>query len=550
LDVVDADGSFEVAASEVALEPRVENLHAAIETLYGDRAAAVLSNLRALRQPVASAAGKLARIKSTVSQLRGHDFTIADSVDVKFGELIDDRSPDFPAPIETGRPMFLFGAQGRDKGTYPDMGIRTWGPYMYMHHSRSSPVIAVVCESRHRGTVEQFVDALCNGFPDALWQGTPSHNPYRGGLQGKFRLTKIRLEYEECAGATAEHYRAAAKRLLERLARTPDLALVQIREAFMDLPPNDNPYFVTKALFMSASVPTQAVRIEKIDGDVSGLPYLLNNVALASYAKLDGIPWVISTRGTTTHELVIGIGYTEVSTGRMEARNRYVGITTVFQGDGRYLVWGITREVPADDYADELLRTLRGAIRHVQSENGWEAGDKVRLICHVYKRLKNSEVDAIKALVRELLEGNYAVEFAFLDVSTFHPYRLMAPSQRGVRGRGKGVPDRGVCLQLDKRRVLLHMTGPGDLKTNDQGLPKPLLIELHPDSDLTDLAFLSRQVYHFTFASWQSFFPASEPVTISYSRMIANLLGSLRLVRGWDSTILSVGGLRERRWFL
>ena len=105
-------------------------------------------------------------------------------------------------------------------------------------------------------------------------------------------------------------------------------------------------------------------------------------------------------------------------------------------------------------------------------------------------------------------------------------------------------------MQLDKSRGLLHLTGPGDVKTEEQGLPQPLLVELHSESSFTDMTYLLRQIYHFTYMSWQSFFPATEPVTIKYSRLIARLLGNLNLVTGWDSTVLSVGSLRDRRWFL
>src|SRR5690606_2767414 len=114
-----------------------------------------------------------------------------------------------------------------------------------------------------------------------------------------------------------------------------------------------------------------------------------------------------ATPKLTTHELVVGIGSTEVSRDRLGEKKRYVGITTVFQGDGRYLVWGLTREVEFEDYAKALLENLRTTIRYVQQHNGWEEGDKVRLVCHVYKRLKDSEVDAVKALVHSLIDDKY-----------------------------------------------------------------------------------------------------------------------------------------------
>src|SRR5690606_32065846 len=110
--------------------------------------------------------------------------------------------------------------------------------------------------------------------------------------------------------------------------------------------------------------------------------------------------------------------------------------------------------------------SLRTTIRYVQQHNTWQDGDKVRLICHVYKRLKDSEVEVIKALVNELVNDRFEVEYAFLDISERHPYYIFDPFQQGEvywdgrmsRTKGRGVPERGLCLQLDKLRGLLHLT--------------------------------------------------------------------------------------------
>jgi len=259
-----------------------------------------------------------------------------------------------------------------------------------------------------------------------------------------------------------------------------------------------------------------------------------------------------------THELVVGLGYTEVSEGRFGLRSRFVGITTVFQGDGRYLVWGQTREVEFENYADALLASLKTTIDSVRKENNWQPCDRVRLVFHVYKPLKHVEIDAIKQLVQDLLQGQHEVEFAFLDISRFHDFALFDPSQDGVtyfaEGRrlhkGVGVPLRGICLQLDERSALLQLTGPKEVKTSEQGLPRPLRLTLHPESDFRDLTYLARQVYSFSYLSWRSYFPAIEPVSITYSRLIANALGNLRSVPNWNSTFLTAGPLRSRMWFL
>lgn len=557
--LVDSAGDEDITTDAAYLEPRQENIDAIIETLYGRKSVEIIQAVSNLRQEVVSSTGRLRLAKQTLDQLRQRRLNIAGEIEVQLGDLLDDLASRFPDLITTQRPGFLFGAQGRNSAGQPDAGIRNFGPYMFMQHTRNTPTVGVVCEARHRGTVEQFLQLLRNGVPEESWRGQ-GDNPFRGGLIGKFRLGRINFEFETVGGTSAGDYRAAARRLLNRLHDAPDLSFVQIRREFVQLSANDNPYFAAKAAFMAADVPVQAVFLDNMRQNAPQLPYILNNVALACYAKLEGTPWVISTKGTTTHELILGIGSAEVSEGRLGDRERYVGITTVFQGDGRYLISNQTREVTFEDYPAALLDTLRATIRHVQLQNGWEAGDRVRLICHVFKRLRDAEVDTIKLLVRELIDDRFSVEFAFLDISSSHSYRLFAPKQPGVwyfdrderakRLRGTGIPERGVCLQLDRRRVLLHLVGPNDVKLGKQGLPQPLLLELHQHSDFTDMAYLARQAYHFIYASWKTFTPATEPVTILYSRLIANLLGNLRQVQGWNSTALTVGGLRGRCWFL
>ncbi|MEX2487992.1 MAG: Piwi domain-containing protein [Pseudomonadales bacterium] len=399
--------------------------------------------------------------------------------------------------------------------------------------------------------MEQFAKALRDGIDD-------DNGRFSGGLVGKFRLTNMRFHFVEIASDTAESYANAATRALEELPQTPAMALVQVREAHKQRLSGQNPYFVAKSRFMRAGVPVQAVRMETIEQDY-GRAFKLNNLGLAAYAKIGGVPWVISTRGVATHELVIGIGATEVGGSRLGDRTRYVGITTLFQGDGRYLVWETTREATFETYPQALLESLRKSIRFVQAQNKWESGDNVRLVFHVYKPLKRVEIETVKELVQEML-GDYAVEFAFLDISHHHPFQIFDPTQKGVAYRSQGTrqkalkgiyaPQRGTAMLLGPRTALLQLVGANEVKTWGQGLPRPLLLELHPDSDFSDLTYLVRQAFHFSFMSWRSFFPSHEPVTILYSHWIANLLGNLKTVPGWDGSALNLMRDRRAMWFL
>lgn len=548
-----------IAAADMLVEARRETLEAATLALYPSAADAALKALRRMRAPYVSGNGKLKKIRRTIEELNkssqnakegSFNLRFGGGLEVQFGPLLDQSSPQFPKKLETSRPTILIGASGHDQDTQPDRGIKRHGPFQYTQNPVNDPMIAVLCDKTARGRMEQFARALRDGID--------GNGRFSGGLVGKFRLTSIRFHFVDIDGDMAESYANAATRALEELPQTPAMALVQVREAHKQRMPGQNPYFVAKSRFMRAGVPVQAVRLETIEQEY-GRVFKLNNLGLAAYAKIGGVPWVISTRGVATHEMVIGIGATEVGGSRLGDRTRYVGITTLFQGDGRYLIWETTREATFDAYPHALLESLRKSIRFVQAQNKWEAGDNVRLVFHVYKPLRRVEIETVKELVQEMLK-EYTVEFAFLDVSRHHPFQIFDPKQKGVRYRSpetrqyklKGIyaPKRGTAMLLGPRTALLQLVGANEVKTWGQGLPRPLLLELHPDSDFSDLTYLVRQAFHFSFMSWRSFFPSHEPVTILYSRWIANLLANLKAVPGWDGSALNLMRDRRAMWFL
>ena len=343
-DVRDGSNNTWVDAADVMVEARQETLEAVTHALYPSKADRALSELSRIRAPFLSGDGKLQRIRQMVNGLNESARALSDKslnlrfgggLSVEFGPLLVQSNHRFPRLIGTSRPPMLFGASGYNQHTQPDNGIRQHGPFQYAHNTINDPTIVVLCNRAVRGRMEQFAKSLRDGIGG-------NNGLFTGGMVGKFRLTNVQFHFVEVNEDTGLGYADAVGRALEELPQVPALALVQVREAHKRIVATENPYYVAKSHFMSSGVPVQAVRLETIDNS-QGREYSLNNLALAAYAKIGGIPWVISAPGVATHELVIGIGSTEVGRRRLGGRTRYVGITTLFQGDGRYLVWETTR---------------------------------------------------------------------------------------------------------------------------------------------------------------------------------------------------------------
>jgi len=459
----------------------------------------------------------------------------------------------FPATsCETGA-VYVFD-HGTHTTTWHDKGLCDHGPYDQRTFTPTRPEIAVICQARYRGETEQFVRKLLDGMPSVL--DAKGRAPFGQGFQRKYCLDKCQLEFFEAESETPEAYRKAIGRAVQaatdRNAKW-NLALIQIEERFHLLRGDDNPYLVSKGSLLLHGIPSQEVEIETMGKPDLALTYILNNVGLACYAKLGGVPWLLQANRGIAHELVIGLGSASLGSGRLSERNRIVGITTVFTGDGNYLLENRTRAVPMDEYPGVLLEALRTSIGQARQSLNWQPRDAVRLVFHAFKPFRMEQIDSVAEVVHDF--GDYDLQFAFVHVEENHPYLLFDEAQAGVwdsqskSRKGQSAPTRGYWLKLNDYESLLVLTGAREVKRPEDGLPTPLLLRLDKASTFRDIRYLTRQVYHFSCHSWRSFFPAPMPITILYSELIAGLLGGLGEMKKWDPQAL-LGPIGRTRWFL
>lgn len=304
-----------------------------------------------------------------------------------------------------------------------------------------------------------------------------------------------------------------------------------------DLPDTENPYLHSKALLLMAGVATQHARLSKITSAPGSLQYILQNISIALYAKMKGIPWTVDHDLTVADELVIGIGTAEISGSRLEERQRFVGITCVFRGDGNYLLGQLSREASYAEYPQVLRDSTRDIIGEIKRRNGWQPGDTVRIVFHAARPPRHVD---FALLMREAVHAagdSQHVEFAFITVSHEHPFALFDPAQPGKRTargpKGTFAPDRGLIVQTKRYSRLISTSGVSLVKRAELPLPRPLHVHLHRHSTFTDLHYLAEQVLKFTALSWRSTQPAADPVTIYYSELIARQLARLKAVPDW-----------------
>jgi hypothetical protein len=532
---------------------------ACLAAAFGARAGAVESALDRQLATLRAGPSKLERLRSALKGLNSLGLELLPGVPVKIGQFRSEehdanQSIKFPTVAVAPKPVFIFHPNNQQTHNWSDGGLQQFGPLDADVFTPKSPRVCVICQRDKQGQVESFLNKFRDGIP-----ATGSNRAaFAQGFVRKYRLQEMKVEFFLADNGTPAAYQKAIRQALAvqdqkgQGQRWWHLAMVQIEESFHNLTGEANPYLLAKADFLTADIPVQEFEIETATQWDGQLQWSLNNMALATYAKLGGVPWRVQANRALTHELVFGLGSAVISDGVFGSKDRMVGITTVFSGDGCYWLSNLSRSVPFEEYRDSLLNSLRATVAQVRADMNWQKGDAIRLVFHSFKPFKDTEAEAVKEVMTEL--GEFDVQYAFLHVVEDHPYLLFDRGQEGIRrsgqsAKGEFTPQRGLYFQLSAREVLMTLTGPNDLKRPEDGLPFPVLLRLHRSSTFDDVIYLANQLYVFANLSWRSFFPSSTPVTILYSQLIANLLGQLHRIPRWNPNTM-LGRIGRTRWFL
>lgn len=460
--------------------------------------------------------------------------------------FISNASEAFPSCKSLSKPYLIFDTSGNKTDNWNQRGLNRYGPVNWERFPSRKLNIAVICQAKHQGEVEKFIKKFLDGIQTTIADI---------GFIQRFRLDIPYIQIFTTPSEKSSSYKMACAEAIDHatsIGRHWDLTLIQINESFHELQSNENPYLVCKAFFLAKNIAVQQFELETILQNDRNLAYSINNIGVACYAKVGGIPWVLPVHQVISHELVIGIGsYVASKESRFGKYRKYIGVTTVFSSDGRYILESRTRAKLFEEYLPELLSTLERAITDVKMKDGWNEYDRVRLIFHVFKPLSYIEINAVRELV-EKLKLPY-VDFSFISVTEDHPYLLFDESQEGVKSYGhkKGVfvPERGLMVKLSNNEVLLQLTGSNELKQWTDNHPSPLLIKLHDNSTFRDIDYLAGQIFDFSCLSWRTLLPSPTPITILYSDLIAKNLLMLKDISGWSIEDM-LGPIGRTRWFL
>lgn len=415
------------------------------------------------------------------------------------------------------------------KGTFvePKKAIKQskYGPYSKDKFRDVQIGVAMLCPAVYRQTGERFYKA----FQKGLGAYKPFGSVY--GLSCHYHPIKIfSLETD------ADAYRAAALELVREVDQTKAdlwLCFLFIEDRFKQLLIHDNPYFVGRAILLSNQILVQSVTVEKARQRDRDLQWILDSIAVQSYAKLGGTPWTIATEHSEP-EIVIGIGEARMS--GAEGSEQVFGFATVFNQNGAYLWTGFGQPVTGfENYVVSLRDRVK---RSIEDYSRIEGVSPKRLVIHLYKPPgKRTEAWAIETALTELGSN---IECAIVHVDHNTDFRVFDSQRTDLKPEGRLV------MYIDDYQRLVVLSG----REVSWIPPRVARLRLSPQSTYRDLNTLTQQVYNFTKVNWAGFQPNNVPVTIKYPAQLAQKYASLEQLDGDWYSLITGGFLLEKAWFI
>jgi len=264
--------------------------------------------------------------------------------------------------------------------------------------------------------------------------------------------------------------------------------------------------------------------------NTQNLQFTLENIALASYAKIGGIPWTISTE-KEENVLLMGISRTKDDNGFL------VGFITIFSYNGDFLLLNSAAPVVEwEKYLEHLSKLIIDSIKEYEMKRG----EPSKIILHISKRPGKKELEAVQ---KALQDFGHDIPYALIHLNEYSNFRIFDSTHPTY------IPPKGLLVRLSSLEVLIVNRGRLNGWTK-VGMPRVLNVRMDKRSTVNASEFLdlAKNVHDLCYVNWRGFNAKSIPITLNYSKLIATMIKNIG-AKKWND-LVTKGKLRDKSWYL
>jgi hypothetical protein len=291
-----------------------------------------------------------------------------------------------------------------------------------------------------------------------------------------------------------------------------------------------NHYYFLKYNFIKNNLALQVVNYRKL-GERNSLKWSTSNVALAMFAKMGGIPWVV--KPSNNNCLILGVGSSHKRDEKTGIVTKYFAYTVCLDSSGLYK----TLEVLADETSEiNYLENLKSNLVKMLTDG--RLGNYKTCVLHLPFKIKQKEIVAISEAIHQINN----IDFVAIKVNLDNKYF-------GYSYHNTLVPYESSFVKLSRNEYLVWFEGLlYGKEVVDKRLSNPVHIEflnLENSKGFDERNYL-QDVLNLSGANWRGFNAKSIPISIYYSQIIAKYTEAFEKIEGYEENSIS----NDKPWFL
>ncbi|NDV67687.1 Piwi domain-containing protein [Dysgonomonas sp. 25] len=402
-------------------------------------------------------------------------------------------------------------------------GIRNFGPYKNIGQE---VMFAFIFEDRFKS----FANELYLSLTGKLNPGTFPGLEQMFGIDINVKNVK-QIKIEDYSNNSLLKVVDTVKNLQE-INNDKKVIGIYIEDCAIDIEdiPASNHYYYLKYNFIKNDLPLQVINYRKL-GERNSLKWSTSNIALAMFAKIGGIPWVV--KPSNKNCLILGIGSSHKKNRDTGEISKYFAYTVCLDSSGLYK----TLEVLADEtsessYLQKLTSNLVNILKDSQQAN-YET-----CVLHLPFKIKKKEINAISDAVKQVTD----IELVVIKVNIDNKYF-------GYSFHNTLVPYESSFVKLSKDEYIVWFEGLlYGKEVVDKRLSNPVHIKFlstNNKKNLDEQTFL-QDILNLSGANWRGFNAKSIPISIYYSQIIAKYTEAFEHISGYEEGSIS----NDKPWFL
>jgi len=249
------------------------------------------------------------------------------------------------------------------------------------------------------------------------------------------------------------------------------------------------------------------------------LKWSMSNIGLQIFSKLGGAPWLV--KPAKSECLIMGLGSShEIADEHIHKWFAYT-VCLDSSGDFKYIK-PLSSSNKEENYIDKLKSNLKDIVLE-ELKNNYKS-----FVLHLPFKIKKKEVNAIKDVVYSI-SSEHECEVVVVRINTKHKYL-------GFSSHNTRVPYEGSYLNLSRNSFLLWPEG---LQQGREVLHKrisePLFIDfIEEPSSWDSKKDCLQDILNLTGANWRGFNSKAQPISILYSKLIADFMKEFSHLEGVD----------------